>query len=153
MHTIPKSGVPFSQADNPVMSVVASLASAVSPAVAAAATQSRALGELTEFNRDGSEGCCIGRGQYRLPFEKAAAVALGAAAAKAHVLASVEEAGVIEAQLRKMESLRTLLEAERRPLYINRLVAVQQQLGMSVSPGQGSVVREAVLPTTTGGAG
>ncbi|KAK0566632.1 SWI/SNF and RSC complex subunit Ssr2 [Tilletia horrida] len=43
----PKLGIPFSQADNPVMSVVAFLASAVSPAVAAAAAQS-ALGELTE---------------------------------------------------------------------------------------------------------
>ncbi len=39
--------VPFAQADNPVMSVVAFLASAVNPAVAAAAAQS-ALGELTD---------------------------------------------------------------------------------------------------------
>ncbi|WFD23325.1 SWI/SNF and RSC complex subunit Ssr2 [Malassezia equina] len=39
--------VPFAQADNPVMSVVALLASAVSPAVAAAAAQS-ALGTLTD---------------------------------------------------------------------------------------------------------
>ena len=43
----PKLSVPFAQADNPVMSVVAFLASAVSPAVAAAAAQS-ALGELTD---------------------------------------------------------------------------------------------------------
>ena len=42
-----KLGVPFSQVDNPVMSVVAFLASTVSPAVAAAAAQS-ALGELTD---------------------------------------------------------------------------------------------------------
>ncbi len=39
--------LPFSQTDNPVMSVVAFLAGAVSPGVAAAAAQ-RALGELTE---------------------------------------------------------------------------------------------------------
>ena len=39
--------LPFAQADNPVMSVVALLASAVSPAVAAAAAQS-ALGTLTD---------------------------------------------------------------------------------------------------------
>lgn len=39
-------GLPFAQADNPVMSVVAFLASAVGPGVAAAAAQS-ALGELT----------------------------------------------------------------------------------------------------------
>ncbi|CAO1614476.1 unnamed protein product [Sympodiomycopsis kandeliae] len=41
------SAAPFSQSDNPVMSVVAFLASTVSPAVAAAAAQS-ALGELTD---------------------------------------------------------------------------------------------------------
>ncbi|KAG8947154.1 hypothetical protein FRC04_011006 [Tulasnella sp. 424] len=39
--------IPFDQTDNPVMSVVAFLASAVSPGVAAAAAQS-ALGELTD---------------------------------------------------------------------------------------------------------
>lgn len=41
------SAAPFARSDNPVMSVVAFLASAVSPAVAAAAAQS-ALGELTD---------------------------------------------------------------------------------------------------------
>lgn len=41
------AGLPFSKADNPVMSVVAFLASAVGPGVAAAAAQ-RALGELTD---------------------------------------------------------------------------------------------------------
>jgi SWI/SNF related-matrix-associated actin-dependent regulator of chromatin subfamily C len=40
-------GLPFSKADNPVMSVVAFLASAVGPGVAAAAAQ-KALGELTD---------------------------------------------------------------------------------------------------------
>ncbi|KAL9939395.1 hypothetical protein V8E36_002208 [Tilletia maclaganii] len=280
----PKLGVPFSQADNPVMSVVAFLASAVSPAVAAAAAQS-ALGELTEglrrrkvgsgttalegtaldkhggratddameVDRPGSSSTepassktaqkaaalaagkievsvsedakadiaaeaaaaaasnmtadkTTGQAVPRSAVEKAAAVALGAAAVKAHVLASVEErecqrlvGQVIDAQLRKMEikmqqfeELETLLEAERRSieagrrqLYIDRL-AVQRQLGMVTDllrraqanpaggitladvqaassaavglPGQGSVVREAVLPTTTttttaGGAG
>lgn len=42
--------VPFAEAENPVMSIVALLASAVSPAVAAAAAQS-ALGTLTESMR------------------------------------------------------------------------------------------------------
>jgi len=266
------------------MSVVAFLASAVSPAVAAAAAQS-ALGELTEglrrrkvgsgttalegtaldkhggratddameVDRPGSSSTepassktaqkaaalaagkievsvsedakadiaaeaaaaaasnmtadkTTGQAVPRSAVEKAAAVALGAAAVKAHVLASVEErecqrlvGQVIDAQLRKMEikmqqfeELETLLEAERRSieagrrqLYIDRL-AVQRQLGMVTDllrraqanpaggitladvqaassaavglPGQGSVVREAVLPTTTttttaGGAG
>ncbi|KAE8219819.1 hypothetical protein CF319_g6556 [Tilletia indica] len=273
----PKLGIPFSQADNPVMSVVAFLASAVSPAVAAAAAQS-ALGELTEGLRKRVEGktSSVGEGSAaagtssdtpadkekaaddamevdssaavekegdgsaakaaadlasgkievvvskdaqaqiadkaaaaagvdgkekgkegeqavpRSAVERAAAVALGAAAVKAHVLASVEErecqrlvGQVIDAQLRKMEikmqqfeELETLLEAERRSieagrrqLYIDRL-AVQRQLGMVTEllrraqtnpseirlqdvqaassaavglPGQGSVVREAML--------
>ncbi|KAK0531665.1 SWI/SNF and RSC complex subunit Ssr2 [Tilletia horrida] len=224
----PKLGIPFSQADNPVMSVVAFLASAVSPAVAAAAAQS-ALGELTDGLKKRVEGkaatsasteggtekekekekgaskddamdvdkdkeaskddaaakeaadlaagkievevsaeakaelakkskekqktgsaAADGDAVPRSAVERAAAVALGAAAVKAHILASVEErecqrlvGQVIDAQLRKMEikmkqfeELETLLEAERRSieagrrqLYLDRL-AVQRQLGM-----------------------
>lgn len=203
--------VPFAQADNPVMSVVAFLASAVNPAVAAAAAQS-ALGELTEnlrkragrekssgekeataadagdAKRDGeaphangdamdvdgeqaksaaAEGAGRGDAEVdadadalvvdakktsvpRNAVERAAAIALGAAAAKAHVLASFEErecqrlvGQVIEAQLKKLElkmsqfeELESLLEAERRSveagrrqLYADRL-AVQKQLAL-----------------------
>lgn len=191
-----KSGkpiIPFAQADNPVMSVVAFLASAVNPAVAAAAAQS-ALGELTDNLRkradrekdgaptaDGSEkaasadamevdgdvkssseakdGSAVAlvsnknegsKATPRNAVERAAAIALGAAAAKAHVLASFEErecqrlvGQVIEAQLKKLElkmsqfeELESLLESERRSieagrrqLYADRL-AVQKQLGL-----------------------
>ncbi|WFD30546.1 SWI/SNF and RSC complex subunit Ssr2 [Malassezia sp. CBS 17886] len=203
--------VPFAQADNPVMGVVSLLASAVSPAVAAAAAQS-ALGELTDgmrkrvAERDGavqpqgpSEDDAAqpqgsperdGDGAARMDVEptgssdapehasrpapsstqpadavlpadsssdaaipksateRAAAIALGAAASKAYVLASYEEREcqrlvqqVIEAQLKKMqlkmaqfESLESLLDTERRSLeagrkqlYADRL-AVQRQL-------------------------
>ncbi|SPC62664.1 related to swi/snf-related matrix-associated actin-dependent regulator of chromatin, subfamily c, member 1 [Ustilago sp. UG-2017b] len=197
--------VPFAQADNPVMSVIAFLASAVNPAVAAAAAQS-ALGELTDNLRkranqekaasgdkdasttadaadaektkengangdamdvDGDaasaaepktttavgeitddSGAVAKKGAVpRNAVERAAAIALGAAAAKAHVLSSFEErecqrlvGQVIEAQLRKLElkmtqfeELESLLEAERRSveagrrqLYADRL-AVQKQ--------------------------
>ncbi|EST08083.1 Zinc finger, ZZ-type [Kalmanozyma brasiliensis GHG001] len=176
--------VPFAQADNPVMSVVAFLASAVNPAVAAAAAQS-ALGELTDNLRkrqeksgdaaaagtengdathtngdamdvDGdaaktTDSAVAKKGAVpRNAVERAAAIALGAAAAKAHVLASFEErecqrlvGQVIEAQLRKLElkmsqfeELESLLEAERRSveagrrqLYADRL-AVQKQLAL-----------------------
>ncbi|WFD34568.1 SWI/SNF and RSC complex subunit Ssr2 [Malassezia cuniculi] len=208
----PASGqalVPFAQAENPVMSVVAMLASAVSPAVAAAAAQS-ALGELTDgLKRRIEESAARGASEAKesgdnlgdkgedkpangdesvamesdkpendkpedskpegskpdaadgatametdestIPknaVERAAAVALGAAAAKAHVLASFEEREcqrlvqqVIEAQLKKMqlkmaqfEELESLLEAERqaieagrKQLYVDRL-SVQRQL-------------------------
>ena len=183
--------VPFSQAENPVMSVVSMLASAVSPAVAAAAAQS-ALGELTdglkrrikEAAASGAEkpaeqaaeqqeqvgdekpsepadkqaekqesgaGNAMDVDTNTIPknaVERAAAVALGAAAAKAHVLASFEEREcqrlvqqVIEAQLKKMqlkmsqfEELESLLDAERqaieagrKQLYVDRL-SVQRQL-------------------------
>ncbi|KAJ9473996.1 Chromatin structure-remodeling complex protein RSC8 [Pseudozyma hubeiensis] len=195
--------VPFAQADNPVMSVVAFLASAVNPAVAAAAAQS-ALGELTDNLRkragqekssdDAEKGKKNGEATHtangdamdvdgeqaksaagaadvttaaaasddtlavdsakkavpRNAVERAAAIALGAAAAKAHVLASFEErecqrlvGQVIEAQLKKLElkmsqfeELESLLEAERRSveagrrqLYADRL-AVQKQLAL-----------------------
>jgi SWI/SNF related-matrix-associated actin-dependent regulator of chromatin subfamily C len=187
------------------MSVVAFLASAVNPAVAAAAAQS-ALGELTDNlrkragqakagdaaeadkaaeaeDKDKSEGArangdamdvdaepettastdvavvdsgkksAAAGGAGAVPrnaVERAAAIALGAAAAKAHVLASFEErecqrlvGQLIEAQLKKLElkmsqfeQLETLLEAEkrsveagRRQLYADRL-AVQKQLAL-----------------------
>ncbi|PKI84863.1 SWI/SNF and RSC complex subunit Ssr2 [Malassezia vespertilionis] len=181
--------VPFAQADNPVMSVVSLLASAVSPAVAAAAAQS-ALGELTDGvkkridaaagapqvpepmhteasaeenyiedtkEHEGAEDLASDADKAKeaeaeaVPHsavERAASIALGAAAAKAYVLASYEEREcqrlvqqVIEAQMKKMElkmtqfeELESLLESEcrtieagRKQLYADRL-AVQRQL-------------------------
>lgn len=199
--------VPFADAENPVMSVVSLLASAVSPAVAAAAAQS-ALGELTDGIKkrieeagqqpsanpapkqeetpesasaakpaqDAKDGPSTDAMQVdaeaqpaspspspspsnqpthettsavpHTDVERAASIALGAAASKAYVLASYEEREcqrlvqqVIEAQLKKMqlkmaqfEELESLLEAERRSieaghkqLYADRL-AVQRQL-------------------------
>ncbi|WFD26562.1 SWI/SNF and RSC complex subunit Ssr2 [Malassezia nana] len=110
--------VPFAQADNPVMSIVALLASAVSPAVAAAAAQS-ALGALTddvkrkiaaasgdqaapvpEQDKDAASktSMVVEPGSSETPraipkdqVEHAASVALGAAASKAYVLATHEE--------------------------------------------------------------
>ncbi|MCO5599920.1 hypothetical protein L7F22_054027 [Adiantum nelumboides] len=183
------AAVPFSQSDNPVMSVVAFLASAVSPAVAAAAAQS-ALGELTDGLRkriskkskesekatedagkegdkeksdamdvdaersaekeDASEATSVketaksaektaspNKDNSVIPkndVERAASIAIGAAAAKAHVLATFEErecqklvGQVLEAQMKKMEikmaqfeQLESLLEEERRSLEISR---------------------------------
>lgn len=185
--------VPFAQAENPVMSIVALLASAVSPAVASAAAQS-ALGTLTAQLKKAEEkaakdAAAPAEGESSAPrdamdveapaadtkpaahddvadaadavaqeadeagvprsqVERAAAIALGAAASKAYVLASHEEREcqrlvqqVIELQLKKMqlkmtqfEELETLLEQERRSiengrkqLYADRL-AVQRQL-------------------------
>ena len=176
------------------MSVVAFLASAVSPAVAAAAAQS-ALGELTDGLRrkvekkqkeaeaegedkgDGAkdkntdagmdvdvreEPAEAGEGEAeqggreiadkaareavpKNAVEKAASIALGAAAAKAHILATFEEqecqklvGQVIEAQMRKMEikmaqfeQLESLLEQERRSLEVARKQLYSDRLNVA----------------------
>ncbi|CEH14153.1 Chromatin remodeling factor subunit and related transcription factors [Ceraceosorus bombacis] len=216
------AAIPFAQTDNPVMSVVAFLASAVSPAVAAAAAQS-ALGELTDgmrkriASKDGSQNSQAAAGAMgadgapkaqderskedsgapgaagasadnamdvdssdktadvsikvtdaaksavaqaredredlakdsqaipRNAVEKAAAIALGAAAAKASILASHEErecqrlvGQIIEAQMRKMEikmshfeELEGLLEQERRSVEAGRKQLYADRLALS----------------------
>lgn len=112
------SRIPFDQTDNPVMSVVAFLASAVSPGVAAAAAQS-AIGELTdglrkrtkktgddkpadvasaeattaEPNMDVDGASATQKPPPAIPknaVERAAGIALGSAAAKAQALADHE---------------------------------------------------------------
>jgi SWI/SNF related-matrix-associated actin-dependent regulator of chromatin subfamily C len=117
------NGLPFEGSDNPVMSVVTFLASAVGPAVAAAAAQS-ALGELSqglkrkrENGDDGktngvkAEGESTPNGESmavdgeptaddgvgapsKSSVERAASLALGSAAAKASALAKHEDARI-----------------------------------------------------------
>ncbi|KAJ9118655.1 hypothetical protein QFC22_003875 [Naganishia vaughanmartiniae] len=192
-------GLPFAQADNPVMSVVAFLASAVGPGVAAAAAQS-ALGELTnglrskvvagsskekeekamvveEQEKEGqgkktdeeamdvdlpstaqldgdvtqavdttsSELATAAATSSTLPrnqIERAAALALGAAAAKASTLATHEERHIqslvtrlIQAQTRKLESKITmfekfeeLLEQEKRNVELAKQAAFKDRM-------------------------
>lgn len=198
-------GLPFAQADNPVMSVVAFLASAVGPGVAAAAAQS-ALGELTnglrsrtqkdkpeekpEADADGetedkaedkaedktedkTEGMEVDQEQAqvdqeqaaepakpaedsteaaaepdaslpRSQVERAAALALGAAAAKASTLAVHEERHIqslvtrlIQAQTRKLESkismfekFEELLEQEKRNVEISKQQFFKERLAL-----------------------
>ncbi|UZJ54368.1 hypothetical protein CBS101457_003688 [Exobasidium rhododendri] len=198
------AAIPFTQTDNPVMSVVAFLASAVSPAVAAAAAQS-ALGELTEGLRkkvekrekevaaaedkakkgaegeesamevdaiaesndanatpaatanataievEGDEGTDKEKKEIdssvipKNAVERAATIALGAAAAKAQILATFEErecqklvGQVIEAQMKKMEikmaqfeQLESLLEQERRSLEVARKQLYSDRLNVA----------------------
>jgi len=200
------AAIPFAQTDNPVMSVVAFLASAVSPAVAAAAAQS-ALGELTDGLRrkvekrekeaaekakeakvDGEtdkedtamevvDSTVLTQGESnsdptatdaeaseeagvesekakktidtsavpKNAVEKAASIALGAAAAKAHILSTFEErecqklvGQVIEAQMKKMEikmaqfeQLESLLEQERRSLEVSRKQLYSDRLNVA----------------------
>lgn len=155
--------LPFSQADNPVMSVVAFLASAVNPGIASAAAQS-ALKELSQASEDvkaqsekspeedlstvtdlskskietaqstHSENPAS-PGYNNKVLEKAAAAALGAAAAKAKLLADHEEREIqrlvydaVETQLQKLdlklnqfEELEALMEKERQEIERQRL--------------------------------
>lgn len=129
------SGVtPFSHADNPVLSVVAFLAGVVDTKVAAKAA-GRAVDELkarlkAEMNK---EVMADGEEEDGIPttnLEKAATIAVGASAAKAHLLAdytAIENARLlsqaIHMQLRKIETklsqfddLEAILEQERREL-------------------------------------
>ncbi|CAG8495686.1 7288_t:CDS:2 [Ambispora gerdemannii] len=117
--------IPFSQADNPIMSVVAFLASVVSPGVAAAAANS----SITEFKASRSKAINKEKNSVNV-----AATALGTAAVKAKALAEYEEREiqrlvntVIESQLKKMElklqqfeELEEILEEEKRELEIQR---------------------------------
>ncbi|CAG8600506.1 8582_t:CDS:2 [Funneliformis caledonium] len=185
--------IPFSQADNPIMSVVAFLASVVNPGVAAAAAKS-ALKELSspkvsdkskEINgikdtktgepaetsdttplieikhedaMDTEEGssdlklesssntatasdATVGRPKL---LERAGATAMGAAAAKAKVLADYEEReiqrlvnAVIENQLKKLElklqqfeELEVVLENEKRDLEKQRQLLFNERLSL-----------------------
>ncbi|KAF8979501.1 hypothetical protein BGZ46_005348 [Entomortierella lignicola] len=183
--------IPFSQADNPVMSVVAFLASVVNPNVAAAAARN-AIKELeraengtvgeeeesqkdstktpktepkgsdssqmdidksgdakpdedTEVNKDETPKDVVDTPQSTL--EKAGAIALGSAAAKAKSLADNEErevkrlvTQVVEAQLKKMElklqqfeELESVLETEKRELERQRQQLYLDRLAMKKS--------------------
>ena len=131
------SGIPpFSHADNPVLSVVAFLAGVVDTKVAAKAA-GRGVEELKARLKAeiGKEGSVVPDGseedgQPSSNLERAATVAIGAAAAKAHLLAehtSTENIRLlnqaINMQLRKIETklsqfddLEAILEQERREL-------------------------------------
>ncbi|KAI8367152.1 SWIRM domain-containing protein [Choanephora cucurbitarum] len=94
---------PFSQADNPVMSILAFLASAVDPKVASAAADAAiACQEHQPFTSTEEKP--------RTTIEKAASVALGSAAAKSKSLSRIEERemkrlvhAVVDAEAKKLE--------------------------------------------------
>ncbi|KAI8071183.1 SWIRM domain-containing protein [Gilbertella persicaria] len=97
---------PFSQADNPVMSILAFLASTVDPKVASTAAEAAiACQEQQEVDQDEREAK-----RPRTAIEKAASVALGSAAAKARSLSNIEKReikrlvhSVVDAQVKKLE--------------------------------------------------
>lgn len=208
------NGLPFEGTENPVMSVVTFLASAVGPAVAAAAAQG-ALGEFSKgLKRKRVEGSAAEESQSKSPktteagdpvdketkpegmdvdgeevhaqdktdateanghdeapsrstVEKAASIALGAAAVKAKALAQHEDARLgqlvsrlVAAQVRKVElkltmfeRMEEMLEEEKRKVEIERQnvfkdkVNVQRALdrveGLIRAAKEGATVSEA----------
>lgn len=138
------SNIPFGQADNPVMSVVAFLASVVNPGVASAAAQAAlkqlGLDEASVVNSVDSMETDGKKPAFNV--QKAAASALGASAVKAKALADHEDREIqrlvnaaIETQLKKIElkmsnfeELESILEHERKEierqrgqLYLDRI--------------------------------
>ncbi|CAG8462018.1 4040_t:CDS:2 [Scutellospora calospora] len=154
--------IPFSQADNPVMSVVAFLASVVNPGVAAAAanetTASTPMADIKIGDEMDTEGASeLKPDPEQTPeevatsdaivarpklLERAGATAMGAAAAKAKVLADYEEReiqrlvnAVIENQLKKLElklqqfeELENALENEKKELEKQRQLLYNERL-------------------------
>ncbi|KAK9447090.1 SWIRM domain-containing protein [Limtongia smithiae] len=146
--------IPLSQADNPVMSVVAFLASIVDPKVAAAAAQTalpemtkaiqNQLNKATDKAKGTTEASSSSNGADAMDVDskaaveddshstvkKAASIALGAAAARAHLLATDEEREMsrlvnelvnlqcrkLELKLAKFSELEQVLEAEKREI-------------------------------------
>jgi len=125
---------PFSHADNPVLSVVAFLAGVVDMKVAAKAA-GRGVEELksrlkAEANHTPIPDSTTDIDDPTTNLEKAASVAIGAAAAKSHLLAEHTQSDnirhlnqAINVQLRKIETklsqfddLEAILEQERREL-------------------------------------
>ncbi|KAI7831082.1 SWIRM domain-containing protein [Gamsiella multidivaricata] len=167
---------PFSESDNPVMSVVAFLASVVNPGVAAAAAQS-ALRELALARKNAQASEESGETAEEAA-EEAAAAALGSAAAKAKTLADYEEREiqrlvtvVVEMQLKKLElklqqfeELESVLDIEKRELetqrqqlYLDRLtmkksiMSMQEKMILARQTGNPQVFASVTVPA--GGVG
>ncbi|KAI5477509.1 hypothetical protein MNV49_006294 [Pseudohyphozyma bogoriensis] len=210
--------LPFTQTDNPIMSVMAFLASAVDKEVAARAAgesieelqkglkkraeaakskegeeEGAEEGEKKETNGKEDEMEVDGKAADAAPteevpgektsprnnVEKAAAIALGSAAAKAHVLALEEDAtlhslvtSVVEAQVRKLElkmahfdQLESLLEVERRSIEqgkqqlfeerqkVSRMMGEVQSLVMRArqGPAQAAAITQADMSNALAG--
>ena len=123
---------PFSQSENPVLSVLAFLAGHVHPRVAAVASQA-ALSELSKLE-----------GQENLDMQAVAATALACASAHAKNLASAESNRIaywrdllIETQLKKLqlkieslEELEKVVEEERKEIEKQRLQIFMERFNL-----------------------
>lgn len=156
--------LPFSQPDHPVLSVVAFLASVVDPEVAAKAA-SETVSEMKEqlkkkAEHEGANGEIEGgeaaqdsdmavdgekaKSADKEPLKKAASIALGSAAAKAHLLATEKSAEItsqiqqlVSLQVQKLglkmgqfDALESALDNERRQIEMARQMLQMERLGV-----------------------
>ncbi|GAN06475.1 swi snf complex protein [Mucor ambiguus] len=133
---------PFSQADNPVMSILAFLASAVDPKVASAAAdaaiacQEQQQAKKRSQSEQDTDAMDVDDRDVKKPrtaIEKAASVALGSAAAKAKSLSSIEEReirrlvhSVVDTEVKKLE-LKMKYFDELEAVLDNELESITQQ--------------------------
>lgn len=127
---------PFSQADNPVMSILAFLASAVDPKVASAAADA-AIACQEQSTRKRRDDMDLDEPQEikrpRTAIEKAASVALGSAAAKSKSLSTIEEKeirrlvhSVVDTEVKKLELKMNYFD-ELEAVLENELESITQQ--------------------------
>ncbi|CAK5261864.1 unnamed protein product [Mycena citricolor] len=143
--------IPFEQADNPVMSVVAFLAGVVAPGVAAEGAKT-ALQHLTsvgdeDSKTDSIDAPIVTGGKRAVPHSqavRAAELALKSSGKAAAALADAEETQIrsslanlikltltkLEVKMNQFEELESILEEERRGLESARLALVQERVGI-----------------------
>lgn len=132
---------PFSQADNPVMSILAFLASAIDPKIASAAADAAiACQESSKKRKEDDMDIDEDENQQQLEIkkprtaiEKAASVALGSAAAKSKSLSMIEEKeirrlvhSVVDTEVKKLELKMNYFE-ELEAVLENELETITQQ--------------------------
>ncbi|KAI9359809.1 hypothetical protein BD770DRAFT_319572 [Pilaira anomala] len=132
---------PFSQADNPVMSILAFLASAIDPKIASAAADAAiACQESSKKRKEEDMEIDNDENQQQLEIkkprtaiEKAASVALGSAAAKSKSLSMIEEKeirrlvhSVVDTEVKKLELKMNYFE-ELEAVLENELETITQQ--------------------------
>lgn len=126
---------PFSQADNPVMSILAFLASAVDPKVASAAADAAIACQEQSNKKKRKEEDSVDEvvKKPRTAIEKAASVALGSAAAKSKSLSRMEEKeirrlvhSVVDTQVKKLELKMSYFD-ELEAVLENELDSINQQ--------------------------
>ncbi|KAI7889324.1 uncharacterized protein EV154DRAFT_424156 [Mucor mucedo] len=128
---------PFSQADNPVMSILAFLASAVDPEVASAAADAAIACQEQSSKKRKEDTTTMevekSAKKPRTAIEKAASVALGSAAAKSKSLSLIEEKeirrlvhSVVDTEVKKLELKMSYFD-ELEAVLENELDSITQQ--------------------------